>query len=61
MKYVVYLKDWQRGATSGVDLIEAPENYTAEDYIRDCKKNADPEWIEMLETGEVTVYCVEGE
>lgn len=56
MKYTVEFKDYRNGATSAIDTIEAQEGYTAEQYIEDCRKNADQDWIEMLENGEVTIW-----
>ncbi len=56
--YEVNFRDASTGATSAIDTIEAKEGYTAEDYIRDCEKNADDEWNEMLEDGEVTLIDV---
>lgn len=47
--YEVDLWDSVTGAVSAIDTVEAPEGYTAEDYIRDCKANAGDEWVEMLE------------
>ena len=59
VKYQVEFYDYNNGATSPIDTIEAPEDYTAEQYIKDCKENADPEWSEMLENGEVKLYAIE--
>ena len=59
MKYTVAFHDCRNGATSYIDNIEAPEGYTAEDYIRDCKSNADDDWNEMLTHGEVTLESEE--
>jgi hypothetical protein len=30
-------------------MVTASDDYTAEDYIRDCAENADDDWNEMLE------------
>lgn len=54
-KYQVDLTDNNSGATSAIDTITAADNYTAEDYLRDCKENADAEWCEMLANGEITL------
>ena len=59
MKYEVNFTDNQTGATSPIDVITAPEGYTADDYVRDCKENADPEWCEMLDNGTITLIEVE--
>jgi len=55
MKYQIEFYDPSNGATSPIDTVEAPEGYTAKDYIRDCRKNADKSWNEMLKSGTVTV------
>ncbi len=54
-EYVVEYTDMATGATSPIDTIKAPEGYTAENYIDDCKANADKEWCDMLERGFVTL------
>lgn len=61
MKYEVHFKDYESGATSPVDVIDAQEGYTAQTYIQDCIDNADPEWIEMLSKGEVSIIPIEDE
>lgn len=55
MKYQVDFLDYSTGATSPIDTITAPEGYTPEMYIEDCKKNADDDWNEMLTGGKVTL------
>lgn len=59
MKYEVNYTDSTTGAKSAIDVITAQEGYTAEDYIRDCKDNADDEWNEMLANGTVELIEVE--
>ena len=59
MKYTVEFTDAKTGAISPIDTITAPDGYTADDYIRDCRENADPEWIEMIESGTVTLTEIE--
>lgn len=59
MKYEVNFHDYETGATSPIDNVEAPEGYTAKQYIRDCKANADDDWNEMLKLGEVTLAATE--
>lgn len=56
-KYQVEFLD-ENGATSPIDIINVPEDYTAEDYIKDCNDNADPEWCEMLKHGKVNLIEV---
>lgn len=58
-RYVVEYTDPTTGATSPIDTIDAPEGYTAEDYLRDCRDNADQDYIDMLEAGEVRLDMVE--
>lgn len=55
MKYTIEYTDPTTGATSPIDTVEAPEGYTAEQYIKDCEANADPEWIDMIHEGKITV------
>ena len=57
MKYEVDLTE--NGVTSAIDTIDAPENYTATDYILDCEANADQEWCDMLKKGQVTLIPVD--
>lgn len=38
-----------------IDVIEASENYTAEDYIRDCEEGCDPSFVEKLHTGKISL------
>jgi hypothetical protein len=47
--YIVYLK--ANGAESPIDQIVTDAGYTAEQYVKDCEENGDPEWIEMLHSG----------
>lgn len=59
MKYEVNFRNFESGATSPIDVIDTEEGYTAQMYIQHCKENADPEWIEMLEKGEVKLVPIE--
>ena len=59
MKYEVDYHDHEAGATSPIDTIDAPEGYTAEQYILDCLDNADDAWNEMLSKGTVTLVPAE--
>lgn len=61
MKYQVEYYDPKNGATSPIDVIEAPEGYTAEMYIEDCEGNADDDWCEMLKDGKISVLAVEND
>ncbi len=56
MKFEVVLH--QDGCDSSIDVIEAPEGYSADDYIRHCYRKADAEFIKMLGTGEVELVKV---
>ena len=59
MKYEVDYYDPENGATSPIDTLDAPEGYTAEDYISDCESNADDEYCKMLARGKVTLISIE--
>ena len=54
-KYEVDFTDNNTGVTSAIDTITAADNYTAEDYIKDCNDNADTDYIEMLKNGTITL------
>lgn len=60
-KFEVDFTDNRNGATSAIDNITVADNYTADDYIRDCKENADDDWNEMLANGQITLVEVEDE
>lgn len=53
IKYTVNYTDPTTGVTSPIDNIEEVFGYTAEDYVNDCKDNADDEWNTMLANGKV--------
>lgn len=54
--YLVYLIPFGSSNTGDlIDNIKAPAGYTAADYIDDCDRAADQEWIDMLKTGEVVL------
>lgn len=52
-EYVVEYTDPETGSTSPID------NFTAEQYIKDCDKNADDEWCKMLHSGTVELVEVD--
>ena len=54
-RYQVNFYDYDNGATSPIDTITAPSEYTAEDYIADCKTNDYDGWTEMFDHGEITL------
>ena len=56
MKYQINFTD-RNGATSAIDTVEGPA-FTAEEYIDGCRENADQEWVDMLDSGTVTVENV---
>ena len=58
-QYQVDFTDSSTGATSPIDTITAPEGYTAADYLRDCQDNADQDYIEMLEGGQIELVEIE--
>ena len=41
-----------------IDTITAPDGYTPNDYIKGCEENADPEWIEMIHSGDIVLIEV---
>ena len=57
MKYKVYFT--QNGAKFEADTIETNYIYTAEQYIKDCQRNEDESWRDMLDKGFITVEKVE--
>lgn len=57
-QYVVNYTD-ENGATSPIDVIVAPANYTENDYINDCKYTTDDDYMDMLVSGIVTLMEVE--
>lgn len=59
VKYEVDFTDSRTGATSPIDTVVAPEGYTAEQYLNDCRENADQEWIDMLEHGTVKLVAID--
>ena len=55
--YIVNYTEFDRpDISSPIDNIEAPEGYTAEQYVEDCMRNADEDWCEMLREGWVELY-----
>lgn len=54
-KYEVNYTDHETGATSPIETVVRPSNYTAEQYIRECLDNADDDWNAMLARGTVTI------
>lgn len=59
MKYEVNFTDYNTGATSAIDTVIGPQDYTADQYIRDCRENADDEWNELFELGEITLIAID--
>ena len=54
--YVVEFYDPSNGATSPIDtLVNYPDDYTPEKYIKDCEENADADYNNMLSTGSVSL------
>lgn len=54
-KYEIDYTDPATGATSPIDTQYADGEYTSEQYIADCERNADEDWCEMLRNGTVKV------
>ena len=53
MAYQVDFFDFETRTRYPIDAIEAADGYTADDYVRDCKENADDDWNRMLSGGMV--------
>lgn len=58
-RFTVEYTDSKSGATSSIDTVEAPADYTAEKYILDCEDNADQDWVDMIHAGEVEIHMIE--
>lgn len=50
-RYIVVYTDQETGARSPIDGVTERDGYTAENYVEDCRDNADREWNEMLAAG----------
>lgn len=59
VKYEVDFTDSRTGATGPIDTITAPEGYTAEQYLNDCRENGDQVWIDMLEQGIIKLIAID--
>lgn len=54
--FVVEFYDQLNGATSSIDtLVNYPDDYTPEKYIKNCEENADNDYNNMLSTGSVSL------
>lgn len=58
-RYQVNLREYATNATLPIDNVFKRDDYTAEDYIKDCKENADIIFIKMLEVGEVSLGVID--
>lgn len=59
-KYSVCYYDFRNGAESPIDVIEVDDDYTVEDYIKDCSDNDfTGSFDELVENGEFKFYEVE--
>lgn len=58
-KYEILFTDGRTRATSPIDTIFKGDGYTAEQYIADCRENADDDWNTMLAGGTVSVIVAE--
>lgn len=56
MKFEVVLH--QPGCDQTIDVIIAPKGYMAADYVADCERNGDQEYVKLLKTGEVELVKV---
>lgn len=59
VEYVIQYTDPITGAESPIDNFTAPEGYTAEEYLEDCRENATDEWNQMLQRGTIRLEEVE--
>lgn len=57
--YEVDLTYFEDGHTEAIDNIYADIDYTAEEFKSDCKKNADDDYLEWIEQGEVKLIKIE--
>ena len=48
-KYTVNAIDKETGAVSPIDNIAVEDNYTVEDYIRECSDNWDADQMELFD------------
>lgn len=58
-QFQVDFTDSNTGATSAIDTITAADNYTADDYIRDCENNANNDYVNMIKSGEITLVKID--
>jgi hypothetical protein len=57
-RYEINFRDPESGALTAIDVVEAPEVYSAEDYLEGCRINSDgsdAEWLERLEENIVVI------
>lgn len=52
--YLVHLTD-STGRKTRIDVIDMPEGYTAEDYIRDCELGCEQDWIDKIHSGTISI------
>lgn len=58
-KYDVTLRDAKTGIERKLEtIIKWVDNYDADDYIRDCDRDYDGEWCEMIKKGEIIITPV---
>ena len=57
--YQIEYYDYTNGATSPIDVVHTNDpDYTAEKYIDDVRKNADPDYIDMIDNGRIDVIKI---
>lgn len=54
-KYGVYYYDYKEGIRL-VDIVEIDNDYTVEDYVRDCKAKDNEHYNRLLENGEFRFF-----
>lgn len=57
-RYEVNFMDDRTGAISAIDVVTVPDEYTTDDYIKECIDN-DETFAGMLEKGSFTFYDIE--
>ena len=58
MMYEVNYTDPETGATSPIDMVVSDDDYTVEQYIKDCEVYGEQEWVDMLHKGLVELKAL---
>lgn len=57
-QYQVEITYYENGATSAIDQVYEEEGFTAEQYVKNCEKWSDKEWVELIHSGDVEIIDV---